>query len=514
MIIKNLTIKTLKERVLIEDLSFTLNKGDKMAIIGEEGNGKSTLIKWLINDDSVKEYSTYTGTIDRENQKIGYLPQFIKEEWNTQTVSDFLLKETPNSDIPWEMYNELEQYVTLITKMGLKKDIIEKEQLIKTLSGGEKIKLQLVKIMLSKPDIYILDEPTNDLDIDTLEWLEDFMLGIDEPILFISHDEFLLKAVANRILHLEQLKRKQAPIHTIENISYEEYVEKRGYLVARQNKIAEKEKALHQKQMNRWRQIYQKVDHDLNAVSRQDPHTGQLLKKKMKNVQSVKERLDKKELTERRETEEAIDIFLDSSITIPMNKVILDYHLNELKIENQLLAKDINLFVKGPEKVIIVGNNGSGKSTFFHLLVEHMKNNSTMKVGVMPQDYRTIIDNQIKPFEFIAESSKKEDITEARLLLGRLKLTSQEMEKPMVELSGGQIAKIILAKFIYDKSEVLLLDEPTRNLSPLSNPVIRKMLEEFNGAIIAISHDRAFIEEVADIVYELTTTGLIEMRKQ
>ena len=132
-----------------------------------------------------------------------------------------------------------------------------------------------------------------------------------------------------------------------------------------------------------------------------------------------------------------------------------------------------------------------------------------IKVGYMPQNYEDILENQDKVIEFIAPSGKKEDITKARMYLGNMNFTREEMEGKITELSNGTKAKLILMKLVLDKCNVLLLDEPTRNVSPLSNPVIRKVLKEFKGTIISVSHDRKYIEEVIDKLYTLTPNGLI-----
>ena len=142
-------------------------------------------------------------------------------------------------------------------------------------------------------------------------------------------------------------------------------------------------------------------------------------------------------------------------------------------------------------------------------LYNTLKERTDIKVGYMPQNYEDILENQDKVIDFIAPSGKKEDITKARMYLGNMNLTREEMEGKITELSNGTKAKLILMKLVLEKCNVLLLDEPTRNVSPLSNPVIRKVLKEFKGTIISVSHDRKYIEEVIDKLYTLTPNGLI-----
>ncbi len=514
LIIKNLTIRDLKDRVLLESLSFTIQKYDKIAIIGEEGNGKSTLLKLLYNEQLVKQYCEYHGSIQKEGLRLGYLPQFIDEAWLAYSASDFLLKETPEEEVAIERYNDLADLLALASTVQLSAAILEGDQIIATLSGGEKMKLQLLKLLHAKPDVLLLDEPTNDLDIETLEWLEEFLLATQVPLLFISHDETLLERVANGILHLEQLEKKKAPKHTFERLGYQEYVQKRYHLIDRQNMISRKEKAEHEKQLEKWRQIYQKVEHRQATITRQDPHGGQLLKKKMKSVKAMKRRIDKEEITGKIEPEESISLFFDDFEPFAPSKIILDYQLDQLQITGQVLATDISLFIKGQDKIVLFGKNGVGKTTLLKKLYAELKKKPDLRVGYMPQTYEELLACHENAITFLAPDHDKETINKARTMLGNAKFTVDEMERPLADLSGGQKAKLVLIHLIMSNVNVLVLDEPTRNLSPLSNPVIRNMLIAFPGVILSVSHDRKFIEEVADTCYELTAEGLTEYEKR
>ena len=225
--IKNLTLKTIKgEKEIIKDLNLTINDNDKIAIIGEEGNGKSTLLKCIYNQDLIKDYIIVTGKIVKNNLNIGYLEQFLDSEWNTQLVSEYFLKDEACSEIDYEKYSEIYKLDSIFKKLNLDYDKFE-NNLIGNLSGGEKVKIQIAKILLNSPDLLLLDEPTNDIDIETLEWLEKFILESKVPVVFISHDEVLLENVANGILHLEQINNKTKAKYTIEHIGYKEYIEKR-----------------------------------------------------------------------------------------------------------------------------------------------------------------------------------------------------------------------------------------------------------------------------------------------
>ena len=185
--------------------------------------------------------------------------------------------------------------------------------------------------------------------------------------------------------------------------------------------------------------------------------------------------------------------------------------MDKLCVGDKKLSQDINLKIIGPEKICIIGKNGAGKTS---LLKEIYKNlsKSNLKIGYMPQDYFEKLKDSETPISFLAQSGTREDRIKVSNLLGSLNFAREEMERSLKSLSGGQKAKVFFAKMNMDGDQVLILDEPTRNLSPLSQPEIIASLKAYKGAIIAVSHDRDFIEEVFDKVYELTALGLIEKK--
>lgn len=497
-------------RCLIRNFNFVLQENDKIAIIGEEGNGKSTLLKSIVNLNEIKKYADVSGNIVCK-YKIGYLEQNLNKEWNDFTVMEYFLKDNYDSEIDYDKYITINKIYELFSKFDLNSDLLDDEHLIKTLSGGEKVKIQLIKIISLDPDILLLDEPTNDLDINTLEWLESFINNSKLPILYVSHDETLLENTSNGIIHLEQIKKKSDSRYTIERIGYREYVSKRLNNLYHQEQVARKQRSDYNKQMESFRQIYQKVEYRQNTISRGDPHGAALLKKKMKTLKSQEKRFehDKENFLDIPDVEEAINIKFDSENYIPNGKVIINYSLDELKIEDRLLSKNIKLNVIGSEHIVIIGKNGIGKSTLLKKIYNELKDRTDIRCGYMPQNYEDLLDVEKTPIDYLASNGSKEEITLARTYMGSLKFTSEEVTNKIKYLSGGQKAKLLLLKLILDNSNVLILDEPTRNLSPLSNPVIRKILSDFDGTIISISHDRKYIDEVCDIAYELTSNGLV-----
>ena len=527
-------------RPLLSDFSFALNPGDKAVIIGEEGNGKSTLLKWLADPALVEGYAEAEGERITGGAKIGYLPQELPEEEKERTLYAFFCEE--EQFFQWSP-RELSK---MAGELGLSVDFYYGEQPMYTLSGGEKVKAQMARILLGEPDVLLLDEPSNDIDIETLEWMERLIGETDRPVLYISHDETLIERTANVVIHLEQICRKTVSRHTVARMPYREYLIQRERVMDNQMQEALNERRQERIRREKLDRIMQRVEHEQNTISRQNPHGGQLLKKKMKAVKSMERRFDKAagQMTRKPEEEEAILLRFDPEIRIPEGKTVLDFHLDTLTAGNEeiwmdgyaghfqaddavpgqnrqanggertdeaprILAKNIEILVRGPEKVCIIGKNGVGKTTLLRRIAAELLSRQDIHASYMPQNYEELLNLDETPVDYLSESGDKEEITKIRTWLGSMKYTADEMDHPVRELSGGQKAKIFLLKMNLSGANVLVFDEPTRNFSPLSNPVIRQVLSDFRGAIISISHDRKYIEEVCQTVYELTEEGML-----
>ena len=219
--------------------------------------------------------------------------------------------------------------------------------------------------------------------------------------------------------------------------------------------------------------------------------------------------MDETELTEVPDVEESISFFFEN-VEMPRTKNIINLNIDELKVSDKLLSKNIKLDVIGNVHLCIIGKNGIGKSTLIKLIYNELKDRNDIKVGYMPQTYDDILNNYKYVLDFVCPNGSKDEITKARMFLGNMKFTRDEMISNIKDLSNGTKAKLFLVKLVLDKCDVLILDEPTRNVSPLSNPVIRKVLSEYNGTIISVSHDRKYIDEVINELYLLTENGIIK----
>ena len=279
--IQNLSITQKKDdRVLVEDLSFVINNGEKAALIGEEGNGKSTVLKWIAKLPEVHEYANISGSMVCDHV-IGYLPQELRPEEAVLSVADYL-----ESNCSISMQNPKDVSV-LMRKLGIDKSLRYETRPVNTLSGGERIKLQMLSLMLNDCDLLLLDEPSNDLDLDTLEWLEQFIKESNRTFLFVSHDETLLENTADVLIHLEQVRRKTIPRATVARTGYREYLSRRERAMEHQAQVSTFEHDQFRKKKERYLSIYQSVEHAQKEISRADPSGGRLLKKKMHTVQSL-----------------------------------------------------------------------------------------------------------------------------------------------------------------------------------------------------------------------------------
>ncbi len=507
--VKNLTLTHRKDlRTLIEDFSFVLNEGDKAVIIGEEGNGKSTLLKWIYDPALIEPYCEWSGELAGEPGPMGYLAQELEERegsiYDYCAASPFFFDLTPRelADIARQLRFPAEEFYS--------------DRPVSSLSGGERIKLQLGRILFGSPAVLLLDEPSSDVDLDTLRWLESWLNGYRGIVLYISHDETLIENTATMVLHIEHPREGKPPRCTVHRLDYSTYTSRRADAIDSQTQQARKEREEYDKKMEKYRRIQQSVEHAQGAVSRQNPGKGRLLKKKMHAVLSMGRRFEREaeNMTQLPEVEEAVFLRFPEGTALPAGKTVLDLSLPELRAGERMLAENIRLHVCGGEKVGILGPNGAGKTTLLRRIAEELLSRRDLHAAYMSQDYADTLPMELTPVTYLAPEGDTASETRARTYLGSIRYTRQEMEHPIRALSGGQKAKLLMTKMMLDGVNVLILDEPTRNFSPISGPRVREALAAYQGTIISVSHDRKFLSEVCDKLYRFTERGLIPVANE
>lgn len=492
-------------RPLIRDLSFTLADSQRLAVIGEEGNGKSALLKAIVCPDQLQSWADVRGTISHAGERIGYLEQEASSEWNDLPVCSICMEDEAFSNAD---YGDLAEYCRQLSMdMGLCWSGTQ----FGLLSGGEKVRLRMLLLLCRKPTMLLLDEPGNDLDLDALQALERFLLSCKMPVLYVSHDEQLLTATATQVLHLESLHGRAEPRWTWTKEPYALYVENRRNQLDRQESLWKADQREKKIQAEKIQRIENAVEHAQATVSRRDPHGGRLLKKKMKAVKSLEHRYE-------REAENAVErpyeeypmyaIFKDCD-PVPQGKWVLNLHLDELAADQKVLASPVDLQIRGSEKILLTGRNGSGKTTLMRRIEERLKEDSSLRVAMMPQHYEDVLDMNRTPEAFLNTDGSKEQMTQIRSSLIAMKFSRDELEHPIASLSGGQKAKVLLLSLMMKQPNVLLMDEPTRNLSPLSAPVMRDVIRSFPGAVVCVTHDRILINSWPGRILNLTKDGLV-----
>ena len=497
--INHLTITQNKYlRDLVSDLNMTIQDGEKVAIIGEEGNGKSTLLKTLMGE-SLPDF-TIRGDIQSDYQSLAYIPQKLPEELKKKSLHDYFFLDSIDLD-----YSILYR---LAEELHFDSDRFTSDQEIGSLSGGEALKIQLIHELAKHFEILFLDEPSNDLDLETIDWLKGQIRKIRQTVIFISHDEDFLSETADTIVHLRLVKHRKEAETLVEHLDYDSYSDQRKANFARQSQQAANDQRAYDKTMEKHRRVKQNVETALRATK--DSTAGRLLAKKMKNVLSQEKRYERaaQSMTQKPLEEEEIRLFFSDIQSLPVSKVLIQLEKENLAIGDRVLVQKLQLTVRGQEKIGIIGPNGMGKSTLLAKLQQLLNDKREISLGFMPQDYQQKLQLDLSPIAYLSKTGEKEELQKIQSHLASLNFSYPEMHHQIRSLSGGQQGKLLLLDLVLCKPNFLLLDEPTRNFSPTSQPQIRKLFATYPGGLITVSHDRRFLKEVCSIIYRLTEHGL------
>ncbi|MBM7643310.1 ATP-binding cassette domain-containing protein [Streptococcus loxodontisalivarius] len=497
--IKQFTLEQIADaKRLIDNLNLTIARGEKCAIIGEEGTGKSSLLRAIANAESLSNYANIGGQISCQASAIAYLSQELDPELTQVSCQDFIYDDMDYDRFDFNRFYQLADQIKLDLDL-----ILNSDKKLGHLSGGQALKLQLLKELAYQPDLILLDEPSNNLDLDSVRWLENFIINSPETIIFLSHDEALLENTATAILHLELIKKRQEPRASYFQGSYKDYKNQRQASFERHYQLAQKEREEHAKKMERYQRIQESVQHNLRQTH--DATAGRLVAKKMKAVLSQGKRFEKEaqHFHDIPQDMDKIDLFFSDIQPLAKQKKLLS--LTDFKTST---GQVLSLKIYGQDKVVITGKNGIGKTRILKSIAEQLSNKYNL--AYMPQNYEEAFKGIETALDFLAQTADQEL---CRTMLARLQFTREEVNHPLSQLSGGQKAKLFLAQMVLQKADILILDEPTRNLSPTSQPLLRQLLADYPGAIISVSHDRAYIDQVCSRQLELTENGLEEYPK-
>lgn len=509
---------------ILENVNFTVNEYDKIGIIGVNGTGKTTLFKIISGIYGYDSGDIYTS----KDCEIGYLEQntnfhsentileevlevfkdVIEMEKYLRDLEHKISEESSNTNsttlekLMNEYSNKLEAFSDMngygykseakgvLKGLGFSDEDMDKP--ISILSGGEKTRVLLGKLLLKKPTLLLLDEPTNHLDSEAIEWLEVFLKQYKGTVILISHDRYFLDQVVNRIFEIHNKKLKTY------NGNYSDFI-----------KASAIEKELELKKFEDQQKDIKKQEESierLKAFGRE---------KHLKRARSKEKALAKVDVLDKPEAyRKKAKIEFNPSVT--SGNDVLQLRDISMGYGERILFKDLNLDIYRGEKVALIGANGIGKSTLFKIIMNEItplsgdiKFGTNVNVSYFHQEQKTLnLDNTI--IDEIWDTNNKLTQTEIRNMLGSLLFEDEDVFKKISTLSGGERARVAILKLILSKANFLLLDEPTNHLDIDSKEVLEEALEHYTGTIFTISHDRYFLNTVVDKILVLNENGVTE----
>ena len=457
-------------RPVLDDISFLVNRKDRIALVGKNGAGKTTLLRLIAG-----EYKPTSGRIAREADcTIGYLPQVMLFQDN-RTLYDEVM--TVAHDDEARFVAEMDR-----TIIGLGFERKDFNRMCNEFSGGWRMRIELAKILLRHPDLLLLDEPTNHLDIESIQWLEDFLKTSQSAVVVVSHDRAFIDNVCTRTIEIT-LGR----IYDY-NVNYSRFVELR--------------KERHEQQVRAF-QNQQKM------IAETEEFIERFRYKATKAVQ-VQNRIKQLEKLERLEVD--IEDTSRLNLRFPPAPRSGDFPLiiEDLRKDfgEHNVFHDVTFTIRRGEKVAFVGKNGEGKSTLVKCIMGQLdflgtlKIGHNVKIGYFAQNQAALLDENLTVFETIDYVAVGDIRTKIRDILGAFMFGGEASEKKVKVLSGGERSRLAMIRLLLEPCNLLILDEPTNHLDMQSKDVLKAALQDFNGTLICVSHDRDFLNGIVSKVYE------------
>ncbi len=457
-------------RPVLDDITFLINRKERIALVGKNGAGKTTLLRLIAG-----EYQPTSGRIAREtDMKIGYLPQVMLFH-DDRTLREEMMQVAHEDEA--RFVAEMDR-----TVIGLGFERRDFDRPCSEFSGGWRMRIELAKILLSHPDLLLLDEPTNHLDIESIQWLEDFLKSSPSAVLMVSHDRAFIDNVCQRTIEIT-LGR----IYDY-NVNYTRFVELR--------------KERHEQQVRAY-QNQQKMIQDTEEFIERFRYKAT----KAVQVQSRIKQLDKLERLE-------VDLEDTSKLNLrfPPAPRSGDFPLIVEDLRKDFgthnVFHDVTFTIRRGEKVAFVGKNGEGKTTLVKCIMGqldylgNLKIGHNVKIGYFAQNQAALLDENLTVFETIDYVAVGDIRTKIRDILGAFMFGGEASEKKVKVLSGGERSRLAMIRLLLEPCNLLILDEPTNHLDMPSKDVLKAALQDFNGTLICVSHDRDFLDGLVSKVYE------------
>ena len=511
--------KEYPENTVLRDVTFHLERGDKAALIGINGAGKTTLLRIIVGEESADEgsvsferdcsygylaqnqglssertvyeevLSVKQYLIDMENRLSEYERQMevLKGEALTETITEY-------TDLLHHFERE-NGYAYKGEVLGVLKGLgfssLELDQKVSTLSGGQKTRVALGKLLLQKPDLLMLDEPTNHLDMNSIRWLETYLMNYKGTVLVVSHDRYFLDRTVSKIIELENGRS------TMFRGNYSDY--------------AERKKALREQQYHAYMNNQAQIRHQEEVIEKLRQFNRE---KSIKRAESREKMLRKTEVLEK-PVELRDDMHLTFTPCIKSGREVLSVEDLAKSYGEQKLFSGISFKIRRGEHVALIGDNGTGKSTILGILNEVVapdrgiiRLGTNVHIGYYDQEHHVLHDDKTV-FEEISDEYPSMNNTQIRSLLASFLFTGEEVFKRVGDLSGGEKGRVSLAKLMLSKANFLILDEPTNHLDLVSKEVLENALNSYEGTVLYVSHDRYFINHTASRILSLTRTVLL-----
>ena len=499
---------------LLDHISFHISENDKIGLVGKNGCGKSTLMKLIVG-----EQNPTSGCVDKPSHfKIGYLPQIMSHNRGRSVIEETMTVFDEIKEMEAEMDSitqqlaertdyESAEYLDLIsslneindrlavshseppevqatrTLLGLGFKDEELSRKTETFSQGWNMRIELAKVLLGAPDVLLLDEPTNHLDIESIEWLEDYLKNYHGSLLLVSHDRKFLDNVTNRTVEI-----MLGHVHDYK-VAYSEYVELRKERLAQQTAAYE----------NQQRMI-EKTEDFINRFRYKPTKSNQ--------VQSRIKALDK---LERIEIDETDNVTMHVKFPPAPRSGDIAYKASDITVgyPQKVVFRNADIEIKRGEKVALVGRNGEGKTTLMRVIMGELdpfsgesKVGHNVDIGYFAQNQEDVLDKNETVFSTLDRIAVGDIRTKLRDILGGFLFRGEDIDKRVSVLSGGERARLGMAKLMLQSHNLLALDEPTNHMDIKSKDILKSALKSYDGTLIVVSHDRDFLDGLVDKVYE------------